>query len=101
MFARVATYQVPANRLSEAARNFQGAIREIQEIDGFRDAYVLVDPEDGRALTMTVWDSQYAVETSRDAARRLRRAAANETDGSIVSVVEYEVAAHAGPDDAA
>jgi heme-degrading monooxygenase HmoA len=95
MFARVATYQVPANRLSEAARNFEEAIEQIQEIDGFKEAYVLVDSEDGRALTMTVWDSQYAVETSRDTASRLRRAAARETDGSIVSVVEYEVAAHA------
>jgi heme-degrading monooxygenase HmoA len=94
MFARVATYQVPADRLSDAARNFQGAIEEIEGIDGFREAYVLVDSEDGRALTMTVWETRYALETSRDAASRLRRAAAKESDGSVVSVVEYDVAAH-------
>ncbi|HEX4719908.1 MAG TPA: antibiotic biosynthesis monooxygenase [Thermoleophilaceae bacterium] len=94
MFARVSTYEIPANRLADAARKFQGAVEEIQEIDGFREAYVLVDSEDGRALTMTVWDSRYAVETSRDAASRLRRTAARDSDGSIVSVVEYEVAAH-------
>jgi heme-degrading monooxygenase HmoA len=94
MFARVSTYEIPANRLADAARKFQGAVEEIQEIDGFREAYVLVDSEDGRALTMTVWDSRYAVEGSRDTASRLRRTAAKDSDGSIISVVEYEVAAH-------
>jgi heme-degrading monooxygenase HmoA len=94
MFARVATYQVPANRLDDAVRRFQDAIQQIKEIEGLNEAYVLVEPEEGRALTMTVWVSRYALENSRSRASQLRRAAAKETDGSVVSVTEYEVALH-------
>jgi heme-degrading monooxygenase HmoA len=94
MFARVATYDVPANQLDDAVRHFQEAIREITQIEGLAEAYVLVGRDDGRALTMTTWASQYALESSRDLASRLRRAAAKEVDGSVVSVAEYEVALH-------
>jgi heme-degrading monooxygenase HmoA len=94
MFARVATYQVPANRLGDAVRNFQGAIEQIEDIEGLTEAYVLVGWEEGRALTMTLWGSQYAMESSRDTASRLRREAASESEGSVVSVAEYEVALH-------
>lgn len=94
MFARVATYQVPANRLSDGVRSFEGAIQQIEELDGLTEAYVLVGWEEGRALTMTVWASQYAMESSRDTASRLRREAATATEGSVVSVAEYEVALH-------
>jgi heme-degrading monooxygenase HmoA len=101
MFARVSTYQVPAERLGDAAGAFERAIQEIQDVDGFREAYVLVDEEDGRALTMTVWSSQYALEAGRDVAGRLRRAAVKEIEGSVVSVVEYEVALHTAAGEAA
>ena len=48
--------------------------------------------EEGRALTMTLWGSQYAMESSRDTASRLRRDAAKETEGSVVSVAECGIA---------
>jgi heme-degrading monooxygenase HmoA len=72
----------------------EDAVRQIEEIEGLSEAYVLVSQEEGQALTMTLWDSQYAMEGSRDTAARLRREAAKETEGSVVSVAEYEVALH-------
>ena len=94
MFARVATYEVPGHRFAEIVSNFEGAIEQIKEMGGLREAYVLVSPDDNRALTMTVWASQAAMESSRVTASRLRGEAAQATDGGVLSVQEYEVAVH-------
>lgn len=88
MFARVATYELPAHRLDDAVRNFQGAIREVEAIQGFTEACVLVSAEENRALTMTLWASEHAMAQSRVTASRLRSEAATASDGGVLSVQE-------------
>ena len=93
MFARVAVYEIPGHRVEEAVGSFREAIDQIPRT-GLEEVYVLISPDSDRALTMTLWDKQDAMEASRIAASRLRSDAAKVVDGSVQSVVEYEVAIH-------
>ena len=93
MFARVSSYEIPPERATEAADGFRQAIRQIRELNGLAAAYLLVNAESGRVLTMTLWDNAAAMEASHVAASRLRTEAVRTVDGSIVSIEEYEVAA--------
>lgn len=93
MFARVARYEIPAERIGEANGIFQEAIDQIRGMTGLAEAYLLVSPDSARVLTMTLWESQAAAEASRVTASRLRSEAAGSLGGSVVSAEEYEVAA--------
>jgi heme-degrading monooxygenase HmoA len=93
MFARVAVYEVPGHRVDEAVKSFGEAISQIPQ-SGLEEVFVLVSPESDRAMTITLWDKEDAMEASRITASRLRSDAAKAVDGSVQSVVEYEVAIH-------
>jgi heme-degrading monooxygenase HmoA len=92
MFARVAVYEIPGHRVEEAVGSFRQAIDQISGMDGLEEVYVLVSPESDRALTMSLWNQENAMEASRVTASRLRNDAAKVVDGSVQSVVEYEIA---------
>jgi hypothetical protein len=96
MFARVAVYEIPGHRVEEAVGRFREALDQIPQM-GLEEAYVLISPESNRALTMTLWNKQDAMEASRLKASRLRSDAAKVVDGSVQSVVEYEVVIHERP----
>src|SRR4051794_41859861 len=63
MVARVTTYHAdePNDRLLEA---FQDTIGPLQQVDGFSQAYFLVDADTGKAVSMTVWESEDAMSAS-------------------------------------
>jgi heme-degrading monooxygenase HmoA len=92
MFARVAVYEIPGHRVEEAVTGFQEAIDEIKDMGGLEEIDVFISPESDRALTISFWNHQDAMEASRIKASRLRNDAAKVVDGSVHSVVEYEVA---------
>ena len=93
MFARVARYEIPVERIGEAEGTFQEAIDAIRTMAGVSGAYLLVSADSGRVLTMTLWENQAAMEASRVAASQIRGRAAGALEGSVVSAEEYEVAA--------
>ncbi len=93
MYARVAVYEIPGHRVDESIGTFREAIAEISG-KGVKEVYVLTSPESDRALTMTLWEQQADMEATRVTASRLRNEAAKAVDGSVQSVVEYEVAVH-------
>jgi heme-degrading monooxygenase HmoA len=92
MLARVARYEVSSERIDEAVEAFGEAAQEIQRLDGFAGGYLLVDHEDGRTMTLTLWENQAALESSERAAREARQRAAGAVDGSVLSVESFEVA---------
>jgi heme-degrading monooxygenase HmoA len=94
MVARVSVYEVPDDRAGEAVERFGEAIGEIRKMDGLQEIYFLISPENGRAITMTLWADHMSAEASRVTASRLRSEAAREVDGGVVSVEEYDVAIH-------
>jgi heme-degrading monooxygenase HmoA len=89
MFARVSTYQGDTDRLLEG---FRRTTEPLSQLEGFERAYFLTDAAAGRAMTITLWESQAAMAASADWASRAREHAAHESGGAVGSVDSYEVA---------
>ena len=96
MFARVARYEVPPERMDDAIKAFREAVTEIEGIEGLKGGSVLVDAEDGVVMSMTFWDNRAAMEDSEVKAAGLRQQAAKEVDGTVVSVHCLDVVAEIG-----
>ncbi len=65
---------------------------QVQELDGFCSASLMIDREHGRAVGTAVFDSRQALEASRDTARGLRERVAGEIGATIDQIEEMEVA---------
>jgi len=76
MLARVARYEVEAERIDDAVRVFGEAATAVEGLAGFAGGFVFVDQEDGRTMTVTFWDNTVALENSEPTAGRARRSAA-------------------------
>jgi len=96
MLARVARYEVSSDRIGEAVAAFGDAAKELEGLDGFAGGWVLVDHEDGRTMTLTLWKNFAALENSERTAGKLRREAAGAVGGSVLSVEKFEVAQELG-----
>ena|SRR5215210_1159164 len=96
MFARLARYTVAPERLGDAIASFTEAGDGLQELPGFQDGYILVDEDDGSLLTLTMWSTRAALESSETRASALRRRATRAAEGSVQSVQCYEVAGELG-----
>jgi heme-degrading monooxygenase HmoA len=93
MHARVSTYTGAVERIDDAIRSSEGLglTDAVRELDGFQGAYVLVDRASGRALTITLWSTEDAVQASAERANQMRDQAATSTGLAIASVDTYEV----------
>ena len=92
MLARVARYEVDSSRIDDAITAFGEAVKEIEGLEGFAGGFLLVDHEDGRTMTLTLWDNFAALENSERSAGKFRREAAGSVGGSVLSVEKFEVA---------
>jgi heme-degrading monooxygenase HmoA len=89
MFARVSTYQGEIERLLEG---FRRTTEPRAQLEGFERAYFLTDSAAGRAMTITLWNSQAAMAASADWASKAREHAAHESGAAVESIDRYEVA---------
>jgi heme-degrading monooxygenase HmoA len=87
--ARASTYEGDVDRLIEG---FERQTDLVRGLDGFAHAYLLVDRGAGRAMTVTLWDSEQALEDSAARAAHLREEASETAGATIGSVESYEVA---------
>jgi heme-degrading monooxygenase HmoA len=99
MFARLARYAVPADRIDDAVESFRTAGAALRELEGFVDGYLLVDHDDGTTMTLTLWRDRTALESSATRAGAMRLRAVHAVDGSCESVAEYEVPLEFGSGD--
>jgi heme-degrading monooxygenase HmoA len=88
MFARVSTYQGDTERLLEG---FRLTTEPLSQFEGFERAYLLTDAAAGRAMTVTLWESQAAMEVSAEWASKAREHAAHDSGVAVESVNSYEV----------
>jgi heme-degrading monooxygenase HmoA len=90
MFARVSAYHADEDnqKLKEA---FQETIGPLQQVEGFSHAYFLVDPETGRAVSMTIWESEGAMAASEAGGEERRRRRSEISGASVDSVDHFEV----------
>jgi heme-degrading monooxygenase HmoA len=89
MHARVSSYEGDVDRLIEG---FQRQADLVRRLDGFARAYLFVDRSGGRAMTVTLWDSEEALAASASRAAQLREEARESAVATIGSVDSYELA---------
>jgi heme-degrading monooxygenase HmoA len=94
MFARVSTYRAAdADKLLEGFRAVTGAL---EQIDGFSHAYFMLDSASGKAMSITVWESEEALSASVAKADELRKQSSETGGAEIESVEQYEIGLTAG-----
>ena len=93
MHARVSTYEGQADELVKA---FDSVTDPLQEMEGFSKAYFLVDRAGGRGMSITLWESEDALEASVERANQMREKASDQAGASIQSVDHFEVALTVG-----
>jgi heme-degrading monooxygenase HmoA len=96
MFARVARYEVAPERMNEAIEAFREAVTELEGLEGLEGGTVLADAGDGLIISMTLWETRAAMESSEVKAAGLRHQAVNQVDGTVVSVYSLDVVAEIG-----
>ena len=95
MFARIATFHGSPNRVREGSRVIDEITPEMQQLEGFQRAYLLVDSKNGEALAVTFWDKE-------DQAKRGPAASIGERVGRALgtrerfSVETFEVGSEVG-----
>ena len=93
MFARVSTYQGDPGQIDQGlAYDIENILPKVNQIDGFEGLYYLVDRESGKALSMTLWESEQTMRASEEEANRLRTESAESASATVESVQRYEVA---------
>jgi heme-degrading monooxygenase HmoA len=58
MFARVQTFHHPAEKLDELAKLAREQLPAAHELPGFKGFYYLVDRDNGKALVISLWETQ-------------------------------------------
>ena len=92
MFARVTTVLGQPDRLDEGIRVFREQITPlVQGQPGFQGAYLLVDRERGKALAISLWESEQAMQQTEEAIAQQRTQAAQQMGASTPAVERYEV----------
>lgn len=91
MYARVSNYAFDGD--GEAVRKgFDDATEGLKQLAGLTGAFFLLDADSGTAMSITLWDTKESLESSVEAANRVRAEATQPSNSAIVSVKHYEVA---------
>lgn len=91
MFARLGAWQGSAEELERWIERGREHVKpSIRQDAGLKAAYWLVDRESGKALIVTLWESEEAMRSSEDARRR-RQAATSAATGAQVTTERYEI----------
>ena len=93
MFARVSTFQGPPDQTAEGIRVAREQILPAARLQpGFLGIYLLYDPEGGRSLAITLWETEEDMRASEEAALRARTESAEVSGDVVLGVERYEVA---------
>src|SRR5215212_5799917 len=67
-------------------------VREgLRQMDGYEGLYVFMDRQSGKAISITLWESEEAMRRTEEAVKPLRKEFAGGIDANIVDVGHYEV----------
>ena len=92
MHARLSTYE---GQGGELARGFEAQTNALEQLDGFKAAYFGVS-DSGKAFSLTLWESEDALNESAERAKQMRSDAAQPSGAEIRSVEHFEITSTAG-----
>ena len=92
MHARVSTLEGSPASIDELL----GQVREevlprVRQLEGFKGMIALGDPDSGKTMGITFWESEEAMRASEGAANQLREESAEAGGDTIIGVERYEV----------
>jgi heme-degrading monooxygenase HmoA len=92
MHARVSFYQLAEGGDADAAvSGFDQTQDAVQQLDGNQGLMLLIDRTSGKAITVTLWDSEESLRSSSEQAKTLRERGAGAGGLSIQRVEQYEL----------
>jgi len=96
MHARVSTYEGPPGQTDEEVeeitrRQEEGVLPTVRQLDGFKGVIALLDRNTGKALSITLWESEQAMRGSEEAANATRAQAAEIASEKIGNIERFEV----------
>jgi len=92
MYSRVNFLETVPDRMSDVARVVRDVVHPgIRTEAGYVGYLVLGDPKAGKALGITLWESEASREASNSKAQTIRPRVEQETGGTMRSVEAYEV----------
>ena len=96
MFARASTFSTPADRAQEGIQMYEQALSQFRSIPGNKGAMLLVERGGGgmqaQAIGITLWETEDAMQQSRQRADEMRQQSASQAGSTIERVQEFEVA---------
>ena len=93
MHARVTTLEVPPDRMDDATRHVREQVLPlIQQQEGFKGFIALADRQSGKAIGVSLWESEQAMQASEEVGDRTRSETAQSGGGTVAGVDRYEVA---------
>ncbi len=89
MFARVITF--PGNHVKEVVEFLNNV--DTTGLEEVKSYFTLVDPENQKTMTVTLWETKQTLEASMPAAEKIANQIAKDITGMPPKIEVYEVAA--------
>lgn len=90
MYARTARYEVPLDRVDDDIKQAVEIEEKVKAISGNKGFWYFADRKTGHTMSLTIWESEAALEASAAPTRDLRQQLTNPTGAKVVSVDEFE-----------
>ena len=92
MFARVTQYDVSPKHLQQGRRAVEDHVIPALRIQGgYGGGLLLGNPQSGKMLTVSLWETEQEMHATDEAAHWLRAFGAEEAGGTVADVETYEV----------
>jgi len=95
VFARITTFYTadPSSHFEPELihRLLVRVLEVLPKMDGYKGAYAFMDRQSGKAITITMWESEEAMQRTEEAVTSLRKEVAEGLSGNIVDVEHFEV----------
>ena len=94
MFARIVTYtqaDPSPGRIEQGLRRTRERLPSIRELDGIEGAYFFVDRHSGKAIFISLWESEQAMQRTEELMRPFRAEISGTFAANRVDVEHYEV----------
>jgi hypothetical protein len=92
MFARITTFSFAPDRSPHWELELRHRLW-LRQMDGFLGIYFFIDRKSGKAIFISLWESEQAMSKTEEAVKPLRKEMAGGLAASIVEVGHYEVGA--------
>jgi serine phosphatase RsbU (regulator of sigma subunit) len=95
VFARISTFYTadpsPHFEPELIHRLMVRVLEVLNQMDGYEGSYFFVDHKSGKAITISLWESEEAMQRTEEALRPLSKEVAEDISGNVVDVEHFEV----------